>query len=172
MENLRRKLEEILLEEPPPTLDEVTERLGYRANTFLRQHYPDLVRAIVQRHSKSRKDNFRSLGHKLRAILQEKQPVSLRAAARRLGRNPSWLGTQFPEISQAITKRYRLFLAKQSRQMKKQGAAIIRATALELHSNGQYPSLKRIVRVLGGAQGLRGEEIGEILTRVRRKLKL
>jgi AraC-like DNA-binding protein len=172
VENLRRKLEEILLEEPPKTLDEVTEWLGYRANTFLRKHHPDLVRAIVQRHAKSRKENFRSLGDKLRAILREKQPVTLRAVARRLGRNPSWLGTQFPEIAQAITKRYRLFLATQSRQRKKQGAAIIRTTALELHSNGQYPSLKRIVRVLGGAQGLRGEEIGEILTRVRRKLKL
>jgi methylphosphotriester-DNA--protein-cysteine methyltransferase len=170
--NLRRKLEEILLEEPPPTLDQVTERLGYRANTFLRQHYPDLVRGIVQRHAKSRRESFRSLGNKLRAILQEKQPVALRTAARRLGRNPSHLGNQFPEIAQAITKRYRLFLATQSRQRKKQGAARIRATALELHSNGQYPSLKRIVRVLGGPQGLTASETGEILTRIRRELKL
>lgn len=172
MEHVRRKLEEILLEEPAPTLDEVTERLGYRANTFLRQHYPDLVRAIVQRHAKSRKDRFRSLGDRLRAILHEKQPVSLRTAARRLGRNPSHLGTQFPEISQAITKRYRLFISKRSRQRKKQGAARIRATALELHSKGEYPSQKRIVKVLGGAQALTGSEIGEILTRVRRELKL
>jgi len=172
MENLRRKLGDILLEEPPPTLDEVTERLGYRANTFLRQHYPDLVSAIVQRHKKNRKESFRFLGDKLRAILQEKQPVSLRTAARQLGRNPSHLGTQLPEISQAITQRYRLFISKRSRQRKKQGAERIRATALELHSNGQYPSLKRIVRVLGGAQGLTASEIGEILTRIRRKLKL
>lgn len=171
-ENVRRKLEEILLEEPPPTLDEITERLGYRANTYLRHYFPDLCSGIVQRHAKSRKASFRSLGDQLRAILHEKQPVSLRTAARRLGRNPSHLGTQFPEIAQAITKRYRLFLAKQSRQRKKQGAARIRATALELHSNGQYPSRKRIVRVLGGEQGLTGSEIGEILTRVRRKLKL
>jgi hypothetical protein len=138
----------------------------------LREHYPDLVRAIVQRHAKSRKDNFRSFGDKLRAILREKQPITLRAAARRLERNPSHLGAQFPEIAKAITKRYRLFVAKQSRERKRQGAVRIRATALQLHSNGQYPSLKRIVRVLGGPQGLRAEEIGEILTRVRRELKL
>jgi AraC-like DNA-binding protein len=172
MENVRRKLEEILLDEPPPTLDEVTERLGYQANTYLRQNYPDLVRAIVQRHAKSRKASFRSLGDQLRAILHEKQPVSLRTAARRLGRNPSHLGTQFPEIGQAITQRYRLFISKRSRQRKKQGAARIRATALELHSKGEYPSRKRIVKALGGAQALTGSEIGEILTRVRRKLKL
>jgi hypothetical protein len=110
-------------------------------------------------------------GDQLRAILHEKQPVSLRTAARRLGRNPSHLGTQFPEMSQAITKRYRLFISKRSRQRKKQGAARIRATALELHSKGEYPSGKRIVKVLGGAQALTGSEIGEILTRVR-ELKL
>lgn len=172
VEHVRRKLEETLLNEPPPTLDEVTERLGYRTNTFFRQHHPDLVRVIVQRHAKSRKESFRLLGSKLRAILQEKQPVALRAAARRLGRNSSHLGTQFPEISQAITQRYRLFISKRSRQRKKQGAARIRATALELHSNGQYPSLKLIVRVLGGFQGLTASEIGEILTQVRRKLRL
>lgn len=171
-ENVRRKLEEILLEEPPPTLDEITERLGYRANTYLRHYFPDLCSAIVQRHAKSRKASFRSLGDQLRAILHEKQPVSLRTAARRLGRNPSHLGTQFPAIGQAITKRYRLFISKQSRQRKKQGAARIRATALELHSQGEYPSRKRIVKVLGGAQALTGSEIGEILTRVRRDLKL
>jgi hypothetical protein len=172
VEHVRRKLEEILLEKPPPTLDDVTERLGYRANTYLRQHFPDLCKAIVQRHAKSRKAGLRSLGDQLRAILHEKLPVSLRTAAHRLGRNPSHLGTQFPEIAQAIAKRYRLFISKQSRQRKKEGAARIRATALELHSNGQYPSRKRIVSVLGGEQGLTASEIGEILTRVRRELKL
>ncbi len=170
-QNVGQKLEEILLEQPPPTLDEVTERLGYRANTYLRQHYPDLCSAIVQRHAEYRNGQIRSLGDTLKAILHEKQPVSLRAAALRLRKNPSYLGCRFPKECQAITKRYRLFISKRSRQRKKQEAARVRTTAFDLHSNGVYPSRKRILKI-NGYHGLTNEEIGDILRQVRRNLKL
>lgn len=100
------------------------------------------------------------------------QPRSLRAAAMRLGRDPAYLGTRFPEVCKAISRRYRLYIRQRSRQRKKEGAAKIRATAFELHAKGIYPSAKTMVKFLNGCQTLTLTEIGDIRRKVRRKLKI
>jgi hypothetical protein len=118
--HLRRKLKSILGEEPAPTLTEVGKRLGFRGNNYLLEHHPDLCRAIVRRHSEYRKAQFNGIPDKLRAILREEPPVPLRAAATRLGRNPAYLGSRFPDVCQAISKRYLLFKRKRSLENKKE----------------------------------------------------
>jgi hypothetical protein len=171
-EQIGQQLNAIMREKPPPTLDQVTKRLGYKANTYLRKHYPDLCRRIVERHRQYRKALFENISHTLEGILREKPPVSLRAAARRLGRDPSYLGVRFPEECEAIAKRYALFLKERSLKRKEEAAVRLREVALQLLSKGIYPSFKRIQRTLNGPCGLSPQAAGDVLRELRRKLKL
>ena len=169
--HLRRKLKSILGEEPAPTLHDVAKRLGFRGNNYLLEHYPELCRAIVRRHSEYRKAQFNGFPDKLRAILREEPPVTLRAAAIRLGRNASYLGSRFPDVCQAISKRYVLFKREQSLENKKQAVKRLRAMALNLDSTGVYPSLKRIKAVFRTPVGLTYEEAGAVLRKLRSQFK-
>lgn len=171
-DNIERELKRILLVDPPLTLNEASCVFGYKEPTYLRKYFPDLCDAIVQRHAAYQKHEFNTPGDKLKMILAEREPISLRAAAARLGKNPAHLGARFPKVCKAISRRYRLYLRERSRQRKKEGASKIRATAFELHAKGIYPSAKTIVRVLGGPQALTPTETGEVLRKVRRNLKL
>lgn len=171
-EQIRQKLTAILREQPPPTLDQVTKRLGFRANTYMREHYPDLCRRIVERHRQYRKARFEDIGRILEAILHEEPPVSLRAAASRLGRNPCHLRSRFPDVCGAIAKRYALYLRKRSLKRKEEAAVRLREVALQLLSKGMYPSFKRIQRTLNGRCGLSPEEAGDVLRELRRELNL
>jgi predicted metal-dependent hydrolase len=171
-DSIRQKLQAILLEAPPPTLDKATERFGYKKTPYLRKYHSDLCSAIVRRHAEYRKAQFDGLGDKLDAILHEEAPSSLRAAAKRLGRNPCYLSSRFPDVCQAIAKRNALLLAKQRLEKKKEAAINVRRIALQLHSVGVYPSLKRIKRSLKGPQGVTNTEAGDILRELRRELKL
>lgn len=169
--HLRRKLKSILGEEPAPTLTEVGKRLGFRGNNYLLEHHPDLCRAIVRRHSEYRKAQLNGIPGKLRAILREEPPVPLRAAATRLGRNPAYLGSRFPDVCQAISKRYLLFKRKRSLENKKEAVKRLRAMALNLDSAGVYPSLKRIKAVLRTPVRLTYEEAGAVLRKLRSQFK-
>ena len=169
--HLRRKLKSILGEEPAPTLTEVGKRLGFRGNNYLLEHHPDLSRAIVERHSEYRKAQFNGIPHKLRAILLQEPPVPLRAAATRVGHCSAYLGSRFPEICQAISKRYCLFKRKRSLENKKEAVKRLRAMALNLDSAGVYPSLKRIKAVLRTPVGLTDEEASAVLRELRSQFK-
>lgn len=171
-DNIERELKRILLEDPPLTLNEASCVFGYKEPTYLRKYFPDLCDAIVQRRAVYQKHEFNAPGDKLKMILDECEPISLRAAAARLGKNPAHLGARFPKVCKAISRRYRCYIRERSRQRKKEGANKFRATAFELHAKGIYPSAKTIVRVLKGPQALTSAEIGDLLRKVRRKLKL
>ncbi len=107
----------------------------------------------------------------LRAIFREEPPVSLRAAAIRLGRNPAYLGSRFPEVCQAISKRYVLFKRKRSLENKAEAVKRLRAMALDLDSTGVYPSLKRIKAVSRTFVGLTNVEAGAVLRELRNQFK-
>lgn len=169
--DLRKKLQSILREDPAPTLNDACRRLGFRVNNYLLKYYPELCRAIVIRHSEYRKAQFNSIADELRAILRDEPSVSLRAAAKQLGRNPAYLGSRFPNVCQAISKRYALFKRKRSLESKTEAVKRFRAMALNLDSTGVYPSLKRIKAVSRTFIGLTNVEAGDLLRELRSQFK-
>lgn len=169
--HLRRKLKSVLGEEPAPTLTEVAKRLGFGRYNYLLEHHPDLCRAIVKRHSEYRKAQFNGIPDKLRIILRENPPVSLLAAAKRIGHNHAYLGSRFPDVCQAISRRYRIFRRKRRLEKRKEAVKRLRATALNLDSTGIYPSLKQIKTVLGVPVGLPDEETCAVLRELRSQFK-
>jgi hypothetical protein len=118
-----------------------------------------------------RKAQFKAIRYELECILYEEPPSSLRAAATRLGHTPSYLGSQFPDVCQAIAKRHASFRKRQCLERKKEQEARIRAIALHLDSVGGYPSRKRVKEVLNGPTGLNNSAVGAVLREVRRELK-
>lgn len=169
--HLRRKLKSILAEEPAPTLTEVAKRLGFKAKNYLLEHQPDLSRAIVERHSDYRKAQFNRIPDKLKATLSEEPPVSLLTAATRVGHSSAYLGPKFPDVCQAISRRYLLFRRKRSLENKKEAVKRLRATALNLDSTGVYPSLKQIKAVLRVPVGLPYDEARAVLRDLRSQFK-
>jgi hypothetical protein len=61
---------------------------------------------------------------------------------------------------------------KQSLEKKKEAAARIKTIALHLHSNGEYPSRKRIQKTLNGRLGLSNPDVGAVLRELRGELGL
>jgi AraC-like DNA-binding protein len=113
---LRRALESILAsnEEPPPSIHEVAQRLGYRGANELHKRFPDLANAIVtnyQKYDPSRKKRMSSveLQQMLESILasNEEPSPSIQEVAHRLGyHGVSTLYSRFPDLSHAITAKY------------------------------------------------------------------
>src|SRR6266496_785806 len=115
-EELQQALESILAsnEEPPPSLHEVAQRLGYRGANELHKRFPDLANAIVKNYQKydpSPKKRMSSieLQQKLESILasNEEPPPSIQEVAHRLGYSSvSTIYSRFPDLSHAITAKY------------------------------------------------------------------
>lgn len=118
LNSLKIKLEELLIEDPPPTLQAVSKRLGHKSTAILFLSYPDLCQAISKRHATHCKAQFESIGTKLEEFLQENPPPSLRIAARRCGYAPEYLGDKFPKVCQAISKRFAQYRKKRSSERK------------------------------------------------------
>lgn len=172
LNRLKMNLEAILVENPPPTLQAVSKRLGHKSTAILFLSYPDLSQAIAKRHATHCKAQFESIGTKLEEFLQENPPPTLRIAARRCGYAPEYLGDKFPKVCQAISKRYAQYRKKRSLEKKKQSKIRIRLLAMRLHVSGEHPSQSRIQEVSNGPIGLSPTELCAFLREVRRELGL
>ncbi len=116
LEELRHALEAELAssEEPPPSIPEVAQRLGYRHAGPLRRRLPELARAIAakdRRHGHSQRESMSSeeLQQELEAELasSEEPPPSIHEVAQRLGyRHAGPLRRRFPELSRAISQKH------------------------------------------------------------------
>jgi AraC-like DNA-binding protein len=117
LEELRQALEAVLAsdEEPPPSVPEVAQRLGYRSERSLYRRFPELSRAIAERHRKYKFNrqklmSLEELRQALEAIVaSDEEPFpSIQEVAQRLGyRHPTFLYKHFPELSRAISMKKR-----------------------------------------------------------------
>ena len=113
LDELRQALEAVLAseEEPPLSVPEVAQRLGYRSERTLYKRFPEFSRSIAERYHKykfNREEimNLDELRQALEAVLaSEEEPFpSMNEVAQFLGyRSPSFLYKHFPDLSRAIT---------------------------------------------------------------------
>jgi AraC-like DNA-binding protein len=157
-EELQQALEDILAsnEEPPPSLHEVAQRLGYRNTSPLRSRFPELSRAITKKHQ-----NHSPLGRKRRSSEElqqaledilasnEEPPPSLHEVAQRLGYYGAYeLHRRCPELANAIVTNYQKF--DPSRKKRMSSIELQRALESILASNEEPPpSIQEVAHRLG-----------------------
>jgi hypothetical protein len=109
---IRKAFRAALKEQPPPSLQRVLRRLGCRdTGYYYYDHYPNLSFAIAERYKNFRNKPFnKGIDHdRLKAALCEEPPPSFSEIAKRLGHNREFVRRKFPELSKAVTSRYRYY---------------------------------------------------------------
>lgn len=86
------------------------------------------------------------LRQSLEAILvcEEQPPPSMRTVARRLNHSPRELREYFPELCRAISKRRSDFYKDRVEEKLEQQKEQVRQAILKIHSQGSYPSSRRV----------------------------
>ena len=129
-QRVREEMEAALKETPPPSLEEVARRLGYRHPTTLRVKFPELSKQISAGYRssaeyKSRQQSLRAAAQGLptkaeqrKALEQELEkscPASLKEVAGRLGYSGSYtLSRRFGDLCQALLEKRRRHLSLQA----------------------------------------------------------
>ena len=142
-------LQEVINEEPPPSLSDIAVRLKYRP-LVLQYHFPELCHAIKVRHSDYRKvSKKQKIQPILEAALQEYPPPSLLEITRRLSyKNNSYLYKCFPELCRSISKRYQEFIYTTGQQKRERIRQEIIDVAQLLHLKGYKPTRRRVAELL------------------------
>jgi transcriptional regulator with XRE-family HTH domain/transposase-like protein len=99
---VRRAVTAAILEEAPPTLHEMSQRLGFQTSTTLRSWVPDLADRLLQaraEHAAAEKNRLRAL---LIRVLQENPVPSLNSVAQRLQRSTAFLIERHPDLCRVI----------------------------------------------------------------------
>lgn len=157
-EELRQALETILAsdEEPPPSIQEVALRLGYRSVSALYSRFPELTHAIVAKYQSYNPDkravmNSEELRQILESILESKEepPPSIQEVARSLGyRSETSLYGRFPELTRKIVAKYRAYHSNYKQRMS--SGELQEALEAVLASNEDpFPSIQEVAQRLG-----------------------
>ena len=185
-ERIRQILEAILKsEDASPSMKEVAQQLGYTPRQIY-YRFPVLCRAISAKHracpmftmqvhvitgvtntlavKQYRRFDSERVRQALEAVLQisEGDPPSMCAVARSLGYDQRPLRRHFPELCQAISKRYKDAQASKKVQRVQLLYAEIRNVVYTIHEQGVYPSKHQVAKHLKRPAVLRQPEVSAV----------
>lgn len=132
-----------LNEEPPPSLQEVSRRIGKGASTTtLHKRFPEESREIVEKYraAKKRRLDDKAIEKKLRAALERDPPPSTPELSREVGVASATLYRKFPELFRRISNRFAVFRRQRDARNKEQARAEIKAICECSLREGVYPS--------------------------------
>lgn len=141
---LAEALQAVLQEEPPPTLRAVTQRLEMKNESAIVYQFPDLAKAITERHRaylRTRKENIRRA---LEAALTAVPPLSVRQIARNTQASLTRIYRYFPDLCRQVAARRIEYLHQRSLGRKERVKAEIKQIVTELAGQGIFPSLKQM----------------------------
>jgi hypothetical protein len=113
---LTSALETAVTENPPPSLEHIANRLGYTSHTVIRGWEPVLCARLTAKRRDFAELSRKALGRRLKAVLTEDPPPSLREVHARFGVTQSITYGNFPEIHCAISARYQRFQRRSRHQ--------------------------------------------------------
>jgi transcriptional regulator with XRE-family HTH domain len=102
-------LEAALSEDPPPTVEQIAARLGYANEGTIRIWSPRLCARLIARRQRFAEHSKKALKKRMKAMLKENPPPSLRDVYARLGITRAISYGNFPRIHCAISTRHREF---------------------------------------------------------------
>jgi hypothetical protein len=103
---MEQAIEKALLQDPPPTLRDVSLTLGLSSASGLSYHFPALCRALVERSKERRRHCLLQIEQVLRVALSQDPPPTVGEVVARIGhRNGSTLRRWFPDLYRALAIR-------------------------------------------------------------------
>ncbi|WP_432264763.1 TniQ family protein [Candidatus Methylomirabilis limnetica] len=141
-------LQAALEEDPPPSLREMTRRLGPSWLQSLRQHFPVLCDALENRRKQYRDSRGAELQKAFMALLSEDPPPSVVKACQRVGVSQGTFSSKFPDLRSAVAARYVKHRAEAKQKRKELLREKIRHSVLQLHRQGIFPSWSRVMSLL------------------------
>ncbi len=182
-ERTRHILEAILRsEDASSSMVDVARQLGH-PSWQLYERFPELCRAISAKHracpmftrqvqvitgatntlaiKRYRRFDSERVRQALEAVLQisEGDPPSMSAVARSLRYPPSKLHKYFPDLCQAISKRYKDAQATKRVQRLELICTEVRDIVFTIHEQGRYPSRKQVAKYLKTSAVFRTPEV-------------
>jgi len=144
---MKQALEMSLARAIPEPLSDVARRLQCNG-MVLREHFPDLCRAIVTRYREQ--IDYAQIEQRLQEVLASQEEVpAVAALAREMGYSRHILDAKFPHLCHQIAaRRY----AERNRRHQEWVAAEgekIRQVVLQLHKENVYPGIREVVRRTG-----------------------
>jgi hypothetical protein len=148
LEKMRCVLQNALGEEPVPPLADLGRRLGYPHTAVLWRHHPDLCRRLRVRSRAAVAKHRTDLERTATAVLEEVPVPSLRVVCRRLDITARYMGVHFPALARRIVEGHRRSVSAEAAKRRALLLRRIPDIAAELHKQGVYPSVERILERL------------------------
>jgi len=144
LQSMRRTLRNALHEHPPPTLTDLSHRVGYSHSAILRRHEPALCDQLMAQYRFYITKRRSGLEKEAMAALRETPAPSLRAVCRRLDITVPFMNKHFPAEARMIIEQHRRFVSAETAHRRERLFHDIHAVAAELQSRGIYPSVERV----------------------------
>jgi len=157
-------------EKPVPKLKELVKRCGYQSYTGLSQLFPEICRQISARFAAEQKEWRVRAKAQLLSALDEATPPSVKELSRRLGYAQGRLYKYFPEDCAELSARRARYIEEETIKRKQQRREEIRRSIIDLHSQGIYPSLRRVGKRLSRPSAMSGSFDLEVFREVMSEL--
>lgn len=148
LDELRQTADAASCEQPPPTLHDLSRRLGFKTSSQLRSHFPEAVDQLVKARAIHAQKEIAKLRTTLLFILCGEPVPSLSSVARQLDLSVSSLSEKCPDLCAAIRSRYQRHQRETTRERRELLNQEVRRIARDLHGKGQNPTQARILRLL------------------------
>lgn len=131
--------------QPPPSLHEISRRLGYTANG-LKRLCPDLCQVLVEKGQSYWRSQKRAVKQALQALLEDEasQPLPVQALAEEFDYTPETIRQHFPDLTAAVSEKYETYRQERGRQRRRQLDEEVKRLTREIYHQGLDPSLSRV----------------------------
>ncbi len=146
---MERILTAALNEDPPPTLEEVCQRVACCRPFVLRRWFASLCDQLLERRRAFRVRQIETLKKDLQRLSTASPPVSLEQACKLVGFSRQRLVMLCPEESAAVVARYKQTRCEFTQRRTQELECSIRDIVKKLYEEGQYPSVRRVKTLLG-----------------------
>jgi hypothetical protein len=136
-----------LIEDPPPSLQSVFRRMGFRSSGYrFYERFPELCRAVSARYKTHRSKSFdvEKTRQALEAALIEEPPPSFSLVANRIHHGRSFLRKTYPAQTAALVARYDIWLTASRRETNDTLLREVEDAIRSLQAEGLRLSLKPI----------------------------
>ena len=169
---LRQAVEAARFENPPPTLDDLSRRLGFRNSSTLRSWFRgETDRLLEARALHAQKETTRLRGALL-LILDEESAPSLSSVARHLNLSVSHLAEKCPDLCRAIRSRYLRCQKERTRERERLLNEEVCRIAKCLHAKGQVPTEARVMHSLSKSSLKQWGAVRRAVKRARQFLRI